>query len=67
MVTGSSVIGLTYDGGVMVAADTLGSYGSLSRFRSLSRTRKVTDSCVAAASGDYADFQYIERLFEYLT
>lgn len=67
MVTGTSVLGVTFTGGVMLAADTLGSYGSLARFRSLSRVRKLTDNCAIAASGDYADFQYMERLFEYLT
>lgn len=67
MVTGTSVLGVTFEGGVMLAADTLGSYGSLARFRSISRVRKVTDSCIVAASGDYADFQYMERLFELLT
>ena len=44
-----------------------GSYGSLARFRSVSRVKKVTDSCVVAASGDYADFQFLDRLTEYLT
>lgn len=67
MVTGTSVVGVTFDKGVMLAADTLGSYGSLARFRSISRMRKVTDSCAVAASGDYADFQYMDRLFENLT
>lgn len=67
MVTGTSVLGITFDGGVMMAADTLGSYGSLARFRSVSRVKKVTKDCAVAVSGDYADFQYMERLFEYLT
>ena len=67
MVTGTSVLGLTFEGGVMLAADTLGSYGSLARFRSVSRVRKVTDNCAVAASGDYADFQFMERLFQSLT
>ena len=44
-----------------------GSYGSLARFRTVSRLRKVTDSCVVAATGDYADFQQIERIMERLT
>lgn len=66
MVTGSSVLGLTFEGGVILAADTLGSYGSLARFRSISRLYKINDSTVAAGSGDYADFQYIEKLFEYM-
>ena len=67
MVTGSSALGITFDGGVMLAADTLGSYGSLARFRNISRVKKVTENCAVAASGDYADFQFMQRLFEYLT
>ncbi len=66
MVTGTSVLGVTFAGGVMLAGDTLGSYGSLARFRSISRVKKVSDNCAVAASGDYADFQFMERLFEYL-
>jgi 20S proteasome subunit beta 7 len=64
MVTGTSVLGVAFDGGVMLAADTLGSYGSLARFRSVSRLRKVSDTTVVAATGDYADFQHLDRIFE---
>ncbi|XP_070622412.1 proteasome subunit beta type-4 [Erythrolamprus reginae] len=64
MVTGTSVLGLKFDGGVMIAADTLGSYGSLARFRNLSRIMKVNDSTVLGASGDYADFQYLKQVLE---
>ena len=90
MVTGTSVLGVTINDGVMLAADTLGwysnttcttnvhmhtyltvyaplgSYGSLARFRSVSRLKKVTDGCVVAASGDYADFQFLERALDSL-
>ena len=52
MVSGTSALGLTFESGVMLAADTLRSYGSLARFRSISRVQKVTDSCAVAASGD---------------
>ena len=41
MVTGSSVVGLTCCDCVLIAADTLGSYGSLSRFKSISRIKSV--------------------------
>lgn len=44
-----------------------GSYGSLARYRSVSRMHKVTDSCVLGATGDFADFQFMGRLFEDLT
>ena len=43
-----------------------GSYGSLARYRSLSRVHKVNDTTIVAASGDYADFQHIERLLDRL-
>ena len=42
MVTGTSVIGVKFTGGVVIAADMLGSYGSLARFRNISRLMKVT-------------------------
>lgn len=58
MVTGTSVLAIKYKDGVVLAADTLGSYGSLARFRNLKRLRCVTDTTVIGASGDYSDFQY---------
>uniref|UniRef100_A0A8D0BD41 Proteasome subunit beta n=1 Tax=Salvator merianae TaxID=96440 RepID=A0A8D0BD41_SALMN len=64
MVTGTSVLGIKFDGGVIIAADTLGSYGSLARFRNISRIMKVNDSTVLGASGDYADFQYLKQVIE---
>ncbi len=33
IVTGSSVVGIKYRDGVMLAADTLGSYGNLARYK----------------------------------
>lgn len=41
MVTGTSVLGVKFTGGVVIAADMLGSYGSLARFRNISRLMKV--------------------------
>uniref|UniRef100_A0A8C6Z0W2 Proteasome subunit beta n=1 Tax=Nothoprocta perdicaria TaxID=30464 RepID=A0A8C6Z0W2_NOTPE len=64
MVTGTSVLGVKFDGGVVIAADTLGSYGSLARFRNLSRLLKVNDSTMLGASGDYADFQYLKQVID---
>ncbi len=42
MVTGTSVLGVKFTGGVIIAADMLGSYGSLARFRNISRLMKVS-------------------------
>jgi len=62
--SGTSVVGLQYDGGVMIAADSLGSYGSLARFRDVKRVFKVTDKAVLACSGDIADYQFIKEVIE---
>ncbi|XP_064087117.1 proteasome subunit beta type-4-like [Macrobrachium nipponense] len=62
--SGTSVLGIQYDGGVMIAADTLGSYGSLARFRNIKRLFKVTDKAVLACSGDIADYQFIKEVIE---
>lgn len=62
MVTGTSVLGVKFEGGIVIAADMMGSYGSLARFRSISRLLRVNDSTVLGASGDYADFQYLTQI-----
>ncbi|XP_029437128.1 proteasome subunit beta type-4 [Rhinatrema bivittatum] len=64
MVTGTSVLGVKFSGGVIIAADTLGSYGSLARFRNISRIMKVNDNTMLGASGDYADFQYLKQVLD---
>ncbi|EFC45767.1 proteasome subunit beta [Naegleria gruberi] len=50
----------------MLCSDTLGSYGSLARFRSVERLRKVGNNTLIGASGEYSDFQYIVDLLEKL-
>jgi 20S proteasome subunit beta 7 len=62
--TGTSVLGVVFDGGVIIACDTLGSYGSLARYRKLSRVLRVNNSTVLGAGGDYADYQFIRTLIE---
>ncbi|KAM9293895.1 proteasome subunit beta type-4 [Gastrophryne carolinensis] len=62
MVTGTSVLGVKFDGGVMIAADMLGSYGSLARFRNLSRIMTVNSCTMLGASGDYADYQHLQQV-----
>ncbi|KAJ3006571.1 Proteasome subunit beta type-7, partial [Thoreauomyces humboldtii] len=63
-VTGTSVLGIKYKDGIMMAADTLASYGSLARFRDMERLIKVGDTTIIGASGDVSDFQYITHLLE---
>lgn len=62
--TGTSVIGIKFKDGVIIAADVLGSYGSLARYRNLERIMKVNDNTILGASGDYADFQCIKSYVE---
>lgn len=64
--TGTSVIAIKYVDGVMLAADTLGSYGSLTRFTDLERLYKTGENTIVGAGGEYSDFQYIKELLEEL-
>ncbi|KAJ8679944.1 hypothetical protein QAD02_015731 [Eretmocerus hayati] len=64
IVTGTSVIGMQFKDGVVIAADVLGSYGSLAKYRNLERVIKVNNNIILGAGGDYADFQYLKSLIE---
>merc|ERR1711998_288854 len=66
IVTGTSVLGIKYDGGVLMVADMLGSYGSMARFNAIERLKKFGDSTVVGAGGDLSDFQYLEELLDEL-
>lgn len=59
IVTGTTVLGIKYADGVMMIADTLGSYGNLARYTDLRRIRRVGDYTLIGASGEYSDFQFI--------
>jgi 20S proteasome subunit beta 7 len=63
-VTGTSVLGIKFNGGVAIAADTLGSYGSLARFRSVSRMMRVNERTIMGVGGDYADYQFLKAIIE---
>lgn len=62
--TGTSVLGLAFEGGVIIATDTLVSYGSMARFRNCERTKIVNKHTVVAAAGDYADYQFLTKIIE---
>ncbi|XP_071788653.1 proteasome subunit beta type-4-like [Asterias amurensis] len=63
-VTGTSVLGIKFNGGVMLAADMLGSYGSMARYRNISRIMNVNNNTAIAGAGDYADFQFLKEVLE---
>jgi 20S proteasome subunit beta 7 len=64
IVTGSTVIGIKYCDGVMLAADTLASYGSLARYKDVRRLKQVGNDTLIGASGEMSDFQAIMEMLE---
>lgn len=66
IITGSSVIAFEYDEGVIIAADNLGSYGSLARFRNEERLLAVGTDVVVGVSGDVSDMQFLSRHLDQL-
>jgi len=66
MVTGTSVLGIKYKDGVMLAADTLLSYGSLARFRDVRRIATAGKYTIIGATGEYSDYQYLLRMIDEL-
>jgi len=65
-VTGTSVIGLKFKSGVVIAADNLASYGSLARFSDVHRLKRFNEKAVVGIGGDVSDMQYIDRLLNSL-
>eukprot|EP00388_Colpodella_angusta_P044529 GDKK01063192.1.p1 GENE.GDKK01063192.1~~GDKK01063192.1.p1 ORF type:complete len:250 (+),score=41.50 GDKK01063192.1:99-848(+) len=64
IVTGTTVIGIKYNGGVMLAADTLASYGSLARYKDVRRLKQVGENTLIGASGEISDFQTIMEMLD---
>lgn len=62
--TATSVLAIKFKEGVIIAADMVGSYGSLARFRDCPRVFKVNENIIVGAGGDYADFQYLRDIIE---
>jgi len=63
-VTGSSILGMKCSDGVIIASDTLASYGSMAKFRKITRIHRVSDSCVVGVGGEYSDFQELKRTLD---
>jgi 20S proteasome subunit beta 7 len=53
---GSSVLAVKYRDGVMIAADTAISYGSMRKEKDARRIKKLSNECIYASSGEMADF-----------
>lgn len=59
--TGTSIVGIKYDKGVILAGDLLISYGNTARYHNVDRVFKINEHIVLGVSGDYADFQSIKE------
>jgi len=64
-VTGTSVVAVRYADGILMAADTLGSYGTLARYRQIHRIVSLGDVLIGG-TGDISDFQFILKDLEAL-
>ncbi|KAJ2080776.1 Proteasome subunit beta type-7 [Coemansia sp. RSA 988] len=64
IVTGTSVVAFKYKDGIMMAADCLGSYGSLARFRNEKRLTQVGENTLLGVSGDISDYQFLQHKLE---
>uniref|UniRef100_A0A1B6MSW4 Proteasome subunit beta n=1 Tax=Graphocephala atropunctata TaxID=36148 RepID=A0A1B6MSW4_9HEMI len=62
--TATSVLAMKFNGGIVMSADMLGSYGSLARFPNCPRLINVNKNILIGASGDYADFQYLKDIIQ---
>lgn len=60
--TGTSILGLVYKDGVLLACDTLASYGSLAYWQRVSRIAEVAAGTALAASGEFSDFQEAQEI-----
>ena len=58
---GTTVFGLKYKDGVMFAADTSITYGSMLKIKNGKRIEQVGDETIIACSGEMADFQNIVK------
>lgn len=63
IVTGTSVLAIKFDKGILLGSDTLLSYGSLARFRDIRRVHQVGDSIIGAG-GEFSDFQKMRDMFD---
>ncbi|KAG5678064.1 hypothetical protein PVAND_007766 [Polypedilum vanderplanki] len=62
--TGTSIVGVKYDKGVIIAGDKLVSYGNLARYHNVDRVFKINENIILGMSGDYADFQFIKQYID---
>jgi 20S proteasome subunit beta 7 len=67
IVTGASVIAVSYNGGIILGADTLASYGSMARYKGVCRLSQVGSSTIVGGTGEMSDFQQMQQYLEDIT
>ncbi|KAL0007484.1 hypothetical protein SO802_008986 [Lithocarpus litseifolius] len=65
-VTGTSVVAIKYNDGILMAADMGGSYGYTLRYKSVERLKPVGKHSLLGASREISDFQEILRYLDEL-
>ena len=61
---GTSVFGIKYKDGVLLAADTAVSYGSMKKSKKSSRMTELSKESALACSGEMADFQELQKMLK---
>jgi len=64
IVCGSSVVAVKYNGGVILGADTLASYGSMARYKGVDRLRTFGESTIIGGTGEMSDFQQVSQMVD---
>jgi len=59
---GTSVFGIRYKDGVLLAADTAVSYGSMKKTKKATRMAQLSSESAIACSGEMADFQELQKI-----
>jgi len=62
--TGTSIIGLKYNGGVLIAGDRMCAYGGTLKFPGVKRLHQVGDNTVVGCSGELSDFMFLSDLLD---
>jgi len=62
---GTSVMGIKFKDGVILAADTAISYGGMKNVKDARRIVKLSDECAFACSGEMADAQNLTKLLKH--
>ena len=61
---GTSVMGIRYKGGIMLAADTAVAYGSMRKTKNATRMAALSVDTAIASSGEMSDFQELLKMFK---